>query len=171
ALEESGTDRARKIGIVWQGNPKHRTDRMRSFRLDQLEPLARVPGVRLISLQKEHGLDQLSALNGRFSVATLRNETSGPEDERDFLDTAAIVSQLDLVVTPDSAVAHLAGSLGTPVWVGLPSVAEWRWMLEREDSPWYPSMRLFRQQTAGDWPGVFERMAQMLEHQSQTVSR
>ncbi len=170
ALEESGTDRARKIGIVWQGNPKHRTDRMRSFRLDQLEPLARVPGVRLISLQKEHGLDQLRALDGWFSVTTITNETTGPDDERDFLDTAAIISQLDLVVTPDSAVAHMAGSLGTPVWVGLPSVAEWRWMLEREDSPWYPSMRLFRQQRAGDWPGVFERMAQALGRESTTPS-
>jgi len=163
ALGENGTDHAMKIGIVWQGNPKHRTDRLRSFRLDQLEPLARVPGVRLISLQKEHGLDQLRALDGRFSVMTFTNETTGSEDDRDFLDTAAIVSQLDLVVTPDSAVAHLAGSLGTPVWVALASVAEWRWMLDREDSPWYPSMRLFRQHMAGDWPGVFERMAQVLE--------
>jgi len=135
---------------------------MRSFRLDQLEPLARVPGVRLISLQREHGLDQLRALDGRFSVTTLTNETAGVEDDRDFLDTAAIISQLDLVVTPDSAVAHLAGSLGTPVWVALASVAEWRWMIDREDSPWYPSMRLFRQTAAGDWPGVFERMAQIL---------
>jgi len=170
ALGESGTDHTMKIGIVWQGNPKHRTDRVRSFRLDQLEPLARVPGVRLISLQKDHGLDQLRALDGRFSVMTLTNDDDGSEDDRDFLDTAAIVSQLDLVVTPDSAVAHLAGSLGTPVWVALPLVAEWRWMLDCEDSPWYPSMRLFRQKTAGDWPEVFERMAQVLERELQTVS-
>ncbi len=171
ALGETGTGHAMKLGIVWQGNPKHRTDRLRSFRLDQLEPLARVPGVRLISLQKEHGLDQLGALDGQFSVTTLTNETAGSEDDRDFLDTAAIVTQLDLVVTPDSAVAHLAGSLGTPVWVALPSAAEWRWMLDREDSPWYPSMRLFRQKTAGDWRGIFEHMAHVLERESQTVSR
>jgi len=170
ALGCSGTDHTVKIGVVWQGNPKHRTDRMRSFRLDQLEPLARVPGVRLISLQREHGLDQLRALDGRFSVTTLTNESAGVEDDRDFLDTAAIISQLDLVVSPDSAVAHLAGSLGTPVWVALASVAEWRWMIDREDSPWYPSMRLFRQRTAGDWPGVFERMAQVLESELITPS-
>jgi Flp pilus assembly protein TadD len=152
-----------KIGVVWQGNPKHRTDRHRSFRLDQLEPLARVGGVRLISLQKEHGLEQLRELDGRFPVATLADEATGSEDRRDFLDTAAVVSQLDLVVTPDSAVAHLAGSLGVPVWVALPFVAEWRWMIDREDSPWYPSMRLFRQEAAGDWPSVFNRMAHVLE--------
>jgi hypothetical protein len=163
ALGPSGADRGTKIGIVWQGNPKHRTDCLRSFPLHHLEPLARVPGVRLISLQKEHGLDQLNDLQGRFPVVTLANEAAGTDDQRDFLDTAAIVSQLDLVVTPDSAVAHLTGSLGIPVWVALPQVAEWRWMLEREDSPWYPSMRLFRQPTAGDWPSVFKRMAEMLK--------
>lgn len=151
-----------KVGIVWQGNPRHRTDRQRSFRLEQLEPLARVPGVRLINLQKEHGLDQLRDLAGRFAVVTLGCEPAGGNDTRDFLDTAAVVKHLDLVVTPDSAVAHLAGSLGIPVWVALPSVAEWRWMLDRDDSPWYPSMRLFRQQAAGDWPSVFKRMAQEL---------
>jgi Flp pilus assembly protein TadD len=166
AVGESDIAHTMKVGIVWQGNPKHRTDRQRSFRLDQLEPLARVPGVRLISLQKEHGLDQLRALESRFSITTLTDERTGSEDERDFLDTAAIVSQLDLVVAPDSAVAHLAGSLGTPVWVALAAVPEWRWMLDREDSPWYSSMRLFRQSTAGDWRGVFERMAQMLERES-----
>jgi len=167
ALGKSDVDHAIKVGIVWQGNPKHRTDRLRSYSLHQLEPLARVPGVRLISLQKEHGLDQLRELGGRFAVTDLASETAaGSEDRRDFLDTAAIVSQLDLVVTPDSAVAHLAGSLGVRVWVALSAVAEWRWMLDREDSPWYPSMRLFRQSKAGDWPGVFERMAQVLVRES-----
>jgi hypothetical protein len=166
ALGESDMDHTVKVGIVWQGNPKHRTDRLRSFRVEQLEPLARVPGARLISLQKEHGVDQIRELGGRFSVTELASVTASSEDQRDFLDTAAIVSQLDLVVTPDSAVAHLAGSLGTRVWVALPAVAEWRWMLDREDSPWYPSMRLFRQNTARDWPGVFERMAQVLERES-----
>jgi Flp pilus assembly protein TadD len=151
-----------KVGIVWQGNPKHRTDRLRSFRLQQLEPLGRVPGVRLISVQMEHGMDQLRELGERFCVTELASEALGSEDRRDFLDTAAILGHLDLVVTPDSAVAHLAGSLGVPVWVALPAMAEWRWMLDREDSPWYPSMRLFRQKIPGDWAGVFDRMARVL---------
>ncbi len=168
ALGDSDMDHAIKIGIVWQGNPKLSTDRERSFRLQALEPLARLPGVRLISLQKEHGIDQLRELGGRFSVTQLVIDNAKSEDRRDFLDTAAIIRQLDLVVTPDSAVAHLAGSLGARVWVALPSVAEWRWMLNREDSPWYPSMRLFRQTTAGDWQGVFERMARVLERELTT---
>jgi len=168
ALRDSDMEHAIKIGIVWQGNPKLSTDRERSFRLQELEPLARVPGVRLISLQKEHGLDQLRELGGRFSVTQLAIDSAKREDRRDFLDTAAIIRQLDLVVTPDSAVAHLAGSLGARVWVALPSVSEWRWMLDREDSPWYPSMRLFRQTTAGDWQGVFERMAQLLRRELTT---
>jgi Flp pilus assembly protein TadD len=163
ALGKNDMDHAVKIGVVWQGNPKHRQDRLRSFRLRELEPLARLPGVRLISLQKEHGIEQLRELGGRFSVTELACETGESADQRDFLDTAAIVSQLDLVVTADSAVAHLAGSLGARVWVALQAVAEWRWMLDREDSPWYPSMRLFRQRTSGDWLGVFECMAKVLE--------
>jgi Flp pilus assembly protein TadD len=155
-------DRALKIGIVWQGNPKHRQDRFRSFRLKDFEPLARLPGVRLVSLQKDHGTEQLRDLGGRFPVIDLASKSAESEDRRDFLDTASIVSQLDLVISADSAVAHLAGSLGARVWVALPSVAEWRWMIDCEDSPWYPSMRLFRQGKAGDWPGVFNRMANIL---------
>jgi ADP-heptose:LPS heptosyltransferase len=114
----------------------------------------------------EHGLDQLQKLDGQFPVVTLAHQADRVDDARDFLDTAAIVSQLDLVVTPDSAVAHLAGSLGTRVWVALTHIAEWRWMIDREDTPWYPSMRLFRQNSAGDWPGVFARMADVLQRES-----
>jgi Flp pilus assembly protein TadD len=163
ALGDRAMKDAIKIGVVWQGNPKLVTDRERSFRLEHLEPLARVPGVRLISLQKEHGLDQLREVDGRFSVTQLAIDPAGSEDRRDFLDTAAIIRQLDLVVTPDSAVAHVAGGIGARVWVALPHVAEWRWMLDRDDSPWYPSMRLFRQTAPGDWQGVFERMAHVVE--------
>jgi hypothetical protein len=84
---------------------------------------------------------------------------------RDFLDTAAVMSSLDLVVAPDSAVAHLAGALGVRVWVPLSTVGEWRWLVDREDSPWYPTMRLFRQTSLGDWDGVFERTAQTLRRE------
>ena len=98
-------------------------------------------------------------------MAELSHREQGDEDRRDFLDTAAVMSQLDLVVTPDTAVAHLAGSLGVRVWVALSAVSEWRWLIDRDDSPWYPSMRLFRQTTFGDWDSVFERMAGVLRQE------
>ena len=138
-----------KIGIVWQGNPKFRLDRFRSAPLTEFAPLARVPGVHLFSLQKGPGAEQLAALTDRFPVTDLG---SGLDD---FVDTAAVLKNLDLVVSVDTAVAHLAGALGIPVWVALPSASDWRWLMDREDSPWYPSMRLFRQDKPGDWAGVF----------------
>ena len=138
-------------------SPTHLNDHWRSFPLARLLPLARLPGVRLINLQVDHGPDQLRTLNGQFPVIEL---SSRP---RDFVDTAAVVSQLDLVITPDTALAHLAGGLGVPVWAAHSTIAEWRWMLDREDSPWYPTMRLFRQTTLGDWDGVFNRMADALK--------
>ena len=155
-------DRAFTIGIAWQGNHGNTVDHLRSFPLSHFEPLAGVPGVRLISLQKGDGTEQLDLLDGRFTVAELSNRATGDEDRRDFLDTAAVICQLDLVMTPDSSVAHLAGGIGVPVWIALPFVAEWRWLIDRDDCPWYPTMRLFRQSAHGDWAGVFQRMAQAL---------
>ena len=150
------------IGIAWQGNRANTLDRWRSFPVTHFAHLARLPGVRLISLQMGDGTEQLADLAGRFHVAELSRGNNGHEPRRDFLDTAAVIRQLDLVVAPESAVAHLAGSLGCPVWVPLSTVGDWRWMLEREDSPWYPTMRLFRQTKPGDWSTVFQRMAQSL---------
>jgi hypothetical protein len=124
-----------------------------------------VPGVRLISLQKGEGTEQVAALRGRFRVAELVPNERSEEDRRDFLDTAAVMSQLDLVVTPETAVAHLAGSLGVRTWVPLSSVGDWRWMVDRDDSPWYPTIRLFRQTAPGDWNGVFRRMAEALRRE------
>ena len=121
------------IGIAWQGNPGHSDDRWRSFRLAHFAPLAELPGVRLISLQTDHGLDQLEADGGRLPVIDLPGRRG-----RDFMETAAIMTHLDLVITPDTAVAHLAGGLGLRVWVGLCTVGEWRWPAGRDDSPWYP---------------------------------
>jgi Flp pilus assembly protein TadD len=150
-----------KIGIVWQGNPHYRDDRYRSVPLARFAPLARLPGVRLISLQKGPGTEQLGTLAGRFPVTELTVEQDS--DSGAFLDTAAIMRQLDLVITVDTAPAHLAGGLGVPVWVALPGAADWRWLRDREDSPWYPTMRLFRQNQLGHWPPVFERMADEIE--------
>jgi tetratricopeptide (TPR) repeat protein len=146
-----------KVGIAWQGNPEYVNDRLRSVPLAEFEPLARLPGVRLYSLQKGPGTEQLRALAGRFAV----NEVTTDLDATGaaFLETAAVMKNLDLVVCSDSALAHLAGGLGVPVWVALPAVADWRWLRDREDSPWYPTMRLFRQAALGAWGPVFERLA------------
>jgi hypothetical protein len=158
----SGRGRIFRIGIAWQGNPGNRNDRWRSFPLSQFAHLAELPGVRLISLQKGPGTEQLADLAGRFPVAVLPGAGAGEDDRRDFLDTAAIMDLVDLVIAPESAVAHLAGSLGVRAWVPLPVVTDWRWLLDRDDSPWYPTLTLFRQGPAGDWETVFRRMADRL---------
>jgi Tfp pilus assembly protein PilF len=145
-----------KIGIAWQGNPDHKKDRHRSFRLARFEPLTHIPGVRLFSLQKGPGTEKLEEISGRFAVTDLGDQLD------DFMDTAAVVQHLDLVITPDTSLAHLAGALGVPVWIALPFASDWRWLLDREETPWYPTMRLFRQRRWGDWDDVFKRMAQEL---------
>ena len=141
---------------VWQGNPHHKWDRWRSVPLMTFAPLAEVPGVRLISLQHGPGVEQLDALKRRVPVTQLGKEFGATNA---FMDTAAVMAGLDLVVTVDTATAHLAGALGVPVWMPLPTLVDWRWLLGRDDSPWYPTMRLFRQSHLGDWEPVFERMA------------
>jgi hypothetical protein len=145
-----------KVGIAWQGNPFHRWGHHRSFGLAPLASLARLDGVRLFSLQRVHGLNELEV-----SVSQLPIETFGPEFDVSsgaFMDTMAVMRQLDLVVTPDTALAHLAGALGVPVWIPLSVIADWRWMVGRSDSPWYPTMRLFRQTELGNWLPVFEQI-------------
>jgi tetratricopeptide (TPR) repeat protein len=154
-----------KIGVVWQGNPDPEADRARSLALNALAPLAAIAGVRLISLQKGFGEDQLSNLQASLRVETLgANFDAGPDA---FVDTAAVMTCLDLVVTCDTSVAHLAGALAVPVWVALKSDAEWRWMAGRSDSPWYPTMRLFRQTHRGVWSDVFQAMAAELAQLAQ----
>lgn len=149
-----------KIGVVWQGNPNPEADRARSFPLAALTPLAAIGGVRLISLQKGYGEEQLSDLPTPMRVETLGPEFDSGSDA--FVDAAAAMMQCDLIVTCDTSTAHLAGALARPVWVALKSDAEWRWMRERADSPWYPTMRLFRQSRRGDWSDVFDAMAREL---------
>jgi hypothetical protein len=123
--------------------------------------LSRIPGVRLISLQKGFGSEQL--------VKPTAVEDLGEDFDRGadaFLDSAAVMQSLDLVITLDSALAHLAGALGRPVWVALKQVPDWRWFLQTRDSPWYPTMRLFRQKTDGDWAGVFAEMESEMTSQA-----
>jgi hypothetical protein len=144
-----------KIGVCWQGSTG-KADFGRSFPLLHFRGLSGLPGVRLISLHKGDGEGQLKALPQDMRIETLGHDfDSGPDG---FFDTGAVMKSLDLVITSDTAVAHLAGALGVPVWVALKSAPDWRWMMGREDSPWYPTMRLFRQPVAGDWAGVFAQM-------------
>jgi hypothetical protein len=153
-----------RVGICWQGSTG-KLDAGRSFPLAQLQSLAQIPGLRLISLHKGAGEEQLQGL-----PEGMRVETPGPHFDVGhdaFLDTAAVMKCCDLVITSDTAVAHLAGALGVRTWVALKYVPDWRWLLDRDDSPWYPTMRLFRQQSHGDWDGVFSRIGAALTKQIQ----
>jgi hypothetical protein len=149
-----------KIGIAWSGNPHHEKNLDRSIPVMQFASIARLPGVRLFSLQKGSGSEQLPQLSGQFPVVDL-----GPQLDLGagaFMDTAAVMMNLDLILTSDTSIPHLSGALGAPTWLLLRTIPEWRWLLHREDSPWYPGMRLFRQKTPGDWAGVFEHVTQEL---------
>ena len=151
------------VGIVWQGSPHHHADRQRSIPLRHFRRLAETPGVQLVSLQKGFGEEQLETA----AVADWGVQAFGDELDADgaFLDTAALMSCLDLVVTSDTSSAHVAGALGVPVWVALCNSPDWRWMLDREDSPWYPTMRLFRCVEGGDWERVFAQIADAVSDQ------
>jgi Flp pilus assembly protein TadD len=149
-----------KVGLVWQGNPRQAEDRLRSIPLPLFEPLARVPGVRLISLQVGTGSEQVAAAAGRFDILDLRSrldQTPGA-----LLDAAALLRNLDLLISCDTALVHLAGALGVPVWMAVPYSPDWRWLLDREDSPWYPTLRLFRAPRPAEWVPVLQRMTEAL---------
>jgi tetratricopeptide (TPR) repeat protein len=152
-----------KVGIAWQGNVE--TEKQggfagRSFELTAAAPLAHLSGVTLVSLQKGPGSEQRAQVDFGDQVLQLTDPWEVGAEE--VLDTAALMTALDLIVTSDTATAHLAGALGLPVWVVLAASADWRWLTDRDDSPWYPTMRLFRQTDAGVWPEVFERVAREL---------
>jgi hypothetical protein len=148
-----------KVGLCWQGNPTFKTDSLRSIALEHFAPLAGIPSLTLVSLQKGAGTEQIEANSKRISVRTFEDL----DQDAVFVDSAAVIQHLDLVVTADTAVAHLAGSMGRPVWVLLPVGCDWRWLSDRSDSPWYPTMRLFRQKTFGNWSGVFQEVAEALQ--------
>lgn len=150
-----------KIGVCWRGSANVKGDPGRSITLAAFAPLAQVMGARLISIQQPNDdspRDDLTLLPG---LQTLGDDFDAGADR--FPDTAAVMQCLDLIITCDTSIAHLAGALGRPVWVVLQHAADWRWLLEREDCPWYPSMRLFRQSQRGDWPEVFGRVARALQ--------
>jgi len=146
-----GERRGLRVGVAWCGNPNHKSDRQRSIPLAELARIAAL-GLPLYCLQREMRSSDLP------DFAMFTNIQYFGEELRDFADTAALIAQLDLVISVDTAVAHLAGAMGKPVWVLLPYAPDWRWMLDREDSPWYPTMRLFRQRRPGDWQPVVERV-------------
>jgi hypothetical protein len=144
-----------KIAICWQGSTKGK-EVGRSFPVSLFEGLATINGVRLISLQKNEGVEQLENLPIGMKVETLPDDFDGGENA--FLDSAAVMKCVHLVITCDTALTHLAGALGVKTWLPLAYVPDWRWMLDRYDSPWYPNHRLFRQTTKGDWTSVFNEM-------------
>jgi len=147
-----------KVGIVWAGNPTFGNDRFRSCQIKDFLPLLQIPHLNFYSLQKGEKSKQLKELPAAIEITDL-----SPYLE-DYGDTAAAIAELDLVISVDTSVAHLTGALGKPIWTILGYNADWRWLLDREDSPWYPTMRLFRQTSSGDWPGVFARVISELEN-------
>jgi tetratricopeptide (TPR) repeat protein len=147
-----------KVGLVWAGKPDHSNDQNRSLFFDQLQPLIQVPGISFYSLQKGEAARQVQDLPRGLKWVDLSKEL------HDFKETGAALQNLDLMITVDTAVAHLAGALGRPVWTILPYAPDWRWLLDREDTPWYPTMRLFRQPAFKDWSGVIHEVATCLKN-------
>jgi tetratricopeptide (TPR) repeat protein len=154
---QRGCVRKRRVGLVWAGNPGYELDRYRSLALQVLQPVLARPGNSWFPLQKGAAQSELEALPAGIDITPL-----GPEIAN-FMDTLAIVQSLDLVITVDTSVAHLAGAAGVPVWILLPTCTDWRWMTGRTDSPWYPSARLFRQSVLGRWDDVIEEVGAALD--------
>jgi len=146
------------IGICWHGDPV--SGPLKFIPLNQLAQLSKLPCVKLYSLQKIDGIDQLNHLPTDLVVHTFGDNFDKTNGR--FMDTAAVMMNLDLIITVDTSIAHLAGALGRPTWVVLPQVAEWRWMLNRSDCPWYPTMRLFRQTEVKKWDDVVEQLTEAL---------
>jgi len=156
--QKIGGERSRlRAGLVWGGNPANPGDRTRSIRLEKLLPLLRVEGVDFFSLQKDRGAEQIREVPGAARIIDHTGSLSS------FAETAALLVQLDLVISVDTAIVHLAGALGRPVWALLPLAPDWRWLLNRYDSPWYPTLRLFRQPRIADWDSVIVEVREQLE--------
>ena len=150
-------DKRFRIGLVWKGSAKHQRNEWRSPGLEEFEPLMELEGCRWFSLQKDDEAHDLASVNFGNEITALGHKFE------DFSDTASAILNLDLIISPDTAVAHLAGALAKPVWLILPYANEWRWFERRTDSPWYPTMKLFHQHVLGDWAGVLATIATQLE--------
>ena len=148
------------IAIAWQGDTSYQADNTRSIPLAAFAPIAQIPNIRLISLQQGQGQNQIAAFDGQQTILDLGNDI---DQDGAFVDSAAILSTVDLMVTSDTSLAHLAGALGTPVWVALSNNPDWRWGTAGDACGWYPSMRLFRQDAPGDWGAVFNNIATSLK--------
>ena len=146
-----GQRNALRVGIIWSGSPTHTNDHNRSIALSRLAALENL-GVRLFSLQNEVTAEDERVLAANKQILHFGSEL------KDFSDTAALVSLMDLVISVDTAVAHLAGALGKIVWILLPFTPDWRWLIDRKDSPWYPTARLIRQPKLGDWDSVIDKV-------------
>jgi tetratricopeptide (TPR) repeat protein len=145
------------VGIVWSGNPNHENDHNRSLRLAEFSRIFSAAEIRFVSLQKQPALLEEAALSAQANVSNIAPQLT------DFADTAAVIANLDAVIAVDTSVAHLAGALGKPIWILLPFAPDWRWLLGRDDTPWYPSAKLYRQEKIGDWSAPLERVLVDLE--------
>ena len=147
-----------KVGLSRQGTPGYETDYLRSIPFSVLTPLIENSEAQFVSIQKENTAEEISTAPGLFNL--------GPELDKvdSFIDTAAVMMDLDLIITSDTATAHLAGALGRPVWLLLNSAPDWRWQLKHQGSPWYPTMRLFRQLSPGDWTTVIKEVTTALKN-------
>ncbi len=166
--EKLAADKNFKIGICWQGNDNYATPLLRttvaqkSVHPKEFEPICSVPGVSIYSLQKMTGTDQLKEIPSSMHIKTFDGDFD--QSHGRFMDTAAVIRNLDLVITVDTSISHLASGLGTPTWILLPNPADWRWMIDRNDSPWYPQVtRLFKQPTPGDWKSMICEVADELK--------
>jgi ADP-heptose:LPS heptosyltransferase len=154
--ERMGERRVPRIGIAWAGSAAHKNNSKRSIALERFAPLLKTRGVAFVSIQKELTQSDAAVLEGHANVLHVGGELG------DFADTAAVLSSMDLLISADTSVAHLAGAIGRPVWILVPLAPDFRWLLKREDSPWYPTARLFRQPQLEDWDSVLERVRREL---------
>ncbi len=155
-LRAAYAERALRVGLAWSGRPTHPNDRRRSLRLARLAPIASAGPVQFVSLQKPMPQADVEAAEIFPGISDLSGEL------REFDDTAALIANLDLVITVDTSVGHLSGALGRPTWIMLPKASDWRWLLDRSDSPWYPTVRLFRQPSPGAWDPLIREVAAAL---------
>ena len=154
-----------RVGIVWAGNLNHINDQFRSIRLESFSALFKLPDCDFYSLQVGQPAEELAQIQSKIEIVDLGRHL------RNFADTAAIIDQLDLVISVDTAVAHLAGAMGKQIWTLVPAKPDWRWQLKRTDSPWYPTMRLFRQTKLGQWSDVITKVKSELALLTQTYRR